>query len=556
MNNSTQPLKLKKQSQYFTTLIIALCFIVQNTNAQTYNWANGQGGKGLERAWDIAQSKDKYYITGQFTDTMKVQDNLIPSSGSSDIFLVAHDKDGKVNWARTIGGKGEDISLCVDCDTLGNAYISGYFKDTLIVNNITHIAKGWELFIAKYNSIGDLMWFKSYKGTSSEIGYGLEVSKNGNIWVAGWFQDTLFLNNNIYAVSYGGSDIFNAKFDTDGNPQWIKHAGRESVEYGYKVSVDENQNSYITGVAGFGSLFETDTMKSSGVFIAAYDANGDFKWVNSVISTIGSDVGVNSISVSENGKGYIAGRYSGTANFDTHQIISYKNTNDPYFASFDLSNGEWTKAVTIKGSGNDKNRCVYADDNNNIFVGGSFNDSLWINNQILLAENASEDIFAFKYNTLNEQISLVTYANGSSTDVPTDILADGNSMIVGGFYTGTLNVNNTVLNSQSSSDMNYFMYKVSENTAINDIEKSIDVKLFPNPLTNIKQISLTNNSAFVINGHIIDVYGKEVFAIDNVNPFQTKTIDLNMLCSGIYFVVLKSNNDNILKTEKLIIGYK
>jgi len=45
----------------------------------------------------------------------------------------------------------------------------------------------------------------------------------------------------------GYSDIFLAKFDSNGNHIWSKRFGRSSVDYGYSVSVDGSGNVYGTG---------------------------------------------------------------------------------------------------------------------------------------------------------------------------------------------------------------------------------------------------------------------------------------------------------------------
>lgn len=77
------------------------------------------------------------------------------------------------------------------------------------------------MFVAKYDTAGNVKWVitseaQPYRGST---GNSICADNNGNIWVTGWFSDTVKFGNTILTVPYGHyDDVFIAKIvDTSGN---------------------------------------------------------------------------------------------------------------------------------------------------------------------------------------------------------------------------------------------------------------------------------------------------------------------------------------------------
>ncbi|GIV56828.1 MAG: hypothetical protein KatS3mg040_1596 [Candidatus Kapaibacterium sp.] len=97
-------------------------------------------------------------------------------------------------------------------------------------------------------------WARGAGGQSTSTdyyvyGYRSTVDNNGNVYVTGYFYYyATFGTTTIYA--YGGSanyDMFVAKYDASGNLQWVRSGGGTSSEYGYGIDVDNNGNVYVAG---------------------------------------------------------------------------------------------------------------------------------------------------------------------------------------------------------------------------------------------------------------------------------------------------------------------
>jgi hypothetical protein len=57
-------------------------------------------------------------------------------------------------------------------------------------------------------------------------------------------------------------DIFIAKYDSSGNLLWAKKAGGTNDDIGYKLSVDGGGNVCLTGyIESYRPIFDTDTLQ-------------------------------------------------------------------------------------------------------------------------------------------------------------------------------------------------------------------------------------------------------------------------------------------------------
>ncbi|TSA49333.1 MAG: hypothetical protein D4R43_04035, partial [Sphingobacteriales bacterium] len=94
------------------------------------------------------------------------------------------------NWATTAGGNNSDRANAITYSNDGNILVAGYFQDTAQfgVSTIATVADG--LFLAKYSKNGELIWAKKIASADN----GVEAQKifedsTGNIFITGYFGD-------------------------------------------------------------------------------------------------------------------------------------------------------------------------------------------------------------------------------------------------------------------------------------------------------------------------------------------------------------------------------
>jgi hypothetical protein len=263
-------------------------FITKIGNDGSYEWTRTMGGSNYESGKGIAcDTSGNIYITGYFYGTVDFDPGTGTDSktavGFRDIFITKIGSNGSYEWTKTIGGSADDEGEGIACDSSGNIYITGYFADTVDFDPGTGTddktsAGNGDIFITKINSDGSYGWTKTMGGSADEIGNRIAFDSSGNIYVTGFFNDTVDFDPGTGTdnkISAGNSDIFITMINSDGSYGWTKTMGGSSYDEGEGIVLDSSGNIYITGYfadtvdfnpgtgtdnktsAGFGDIFIT-----------------------------------------------------------------------------------------------------------------------------------------------------------------------------------------------------------------------------------------------------------------------------------------------------------
>ena len=209
-------------------------------------------------------------ITGTYTGAATFGTTQLTNYGQSDIFTARYDSSGNCLWAKHAGTKNSETGRAIAFDSNLNSYITGSFMGVLTLGTIQITSNGsTDLFTAKYDSSGNCLWANDAGGAGLDNGFCISADTKGNSYVSGTFQDTAFFGNEQIGSS-GGYDIFIAKYDSSGKLLWVRQAGGKNNDTGYGIFGYANGDCYLTGgffsAATFGS-FELIT-STPGTFIA------------------------------------------------------------------------------------------------------------------------------------------------------------------------------------------------------------------------------------------------------------------------------------------------
>jgi hypothetical protein len=256
------------------------------------------------------------------------------------------------SWAARAGGTEDDFSRGIATDAAGNCYVTGSFSGTATFGstNLTS-AGGYDIFVARYDSTGQLVWVRQAGSASAEIeeGRGIALDSGGNVYVTGGFAGTAnFGGTNL--TSSGGLDIFLAKFTNVGDLLWARRAGgAENFEYGLGVAFDPVGNVLLTGQFQGAATFSATNLVSRGgfdIYLAKYDLAGNLIWVTQAGGAAGDFS--RSVVVDGAGSSYIAGSFAGDATFGAGTTITNLGSTDAYVAKYD-SQGRF-RSITFIGS--------------------------------------------------------------------------------------------------------------------------------------------------------------------------------------------------------------
>ena len=337
----------------FLLILFSIILISKLSMAQSpeYVWAVDGSGSGFNGSTNlVVDNSGNTIITGYFDSTITFGSNILASAGSSDIFIVKYDPNGKVIWATRAGGTDYDQAYSVALDNSGNIIITGLFSLSITFGSTTLRSSGAnDIFIAKYSSAGVPDWAVRAGGKSYDVSYDITTDNLDNIIITGTFQNAAdFGSINIIGNSY--SDFFIAKYDSRGIIQWVQAGGGLSTSFNYYqgngLTSDADNNVFVTGTFSDTMSFVAgnfaDDLISNGsndIFVAKYSSNGNFIWSRRAGGSAydaGDDIIINKDNII-----LVTGTFSGLSDFGKINLQSY-GYSDFFISAYDqLGNAIW-----------------------------------------------------------------------------------------------------------------------------------------------------------------------------------------------------------------------
>jgi uncharacterized delta-60 repeat protein len=266
--------------------------IAKYNSSGTIQWQRTLGGTSFDGGNGIAiDSNDNVYITG-YTNSQ--------GAGNNDILIAKYNSSGTIQWQRTLGGANSDIGYGIAIDSNDNVYITGY--------TTSQGAGNFDFIIVKYNSSGTIQWQRTLGGASSDIGYGIAIDSGDNVYVTG----------RTSSQGAGSDDIVIAKYNSAGTIQWQRTLGGANSDIGYGIAIDSNDNVYITGYTNSQGAGNND------ILIAKYNSSGTIQWQRT-LGGVNSDIGLG-IAIDSNDNVYVTGYSFDPANSVSGVLIVKYNS--------------------------------------------------------------------------------------------------------------------------------------------------------------------------------------------------------------------------------------
>ncbi len=272
-------------------------------------------------------------------------------------------------WGTTSNDKAEEMIIDKD----GNIYITGSTNGNLDGNGN---AGAKDIFLMKLDSNNLLQWTIQWGTTANEEGFGITVDSGGNIYVTG------YTNGEMGGYLGDSEDIFLTKVTPIGTIEWTKQWGTDDVDVGYAVTIDNNDNIYVTGkIDGDNVVVGTE---QTDMFLSKFDINGTKAWTK-VWGGNKHDVS-KSVVVDSLGDIYIAGW--------SEKLLGGSSGGKDIFILKSNSDGVESWRTRWGTSGTDEAKNLLIDSNDNLYVTGFTTGSLE-------TKVGGDDIFLSKINIDN-----------------------------------------------------------------------------------------------------------------------------------------------------------
>lgn len=332
--------------------------------------------------------------------------------------------DPQLVWSTFYGGSSWEGTTCLDIDSQGNVYMTGYTASLNIPLNSSGTyfqSASASAFILKFANSGTMLWATYYGGTGSVNATYLDCDANDNVFICGQLTSTVgfnLVNSGSYFqnVAGGGEECFISKFDPFGNCLWSTYFGGDGNDRNPVCSTDMNGNVFVVGVTNstvfplqnagtyFDNTAATTASTNTQGFVTKFSNSGNLLWSTFVKGIIDGVV----VATDINGNIYLTGQAQAAlatlnpGNSAYFQGVQASNV-DAFLMKFDnIGNQLWS--TYYGGTGLDRGYSLACDKSGNLFVVGITTSINFPTQNAGTFYQASQfglaDIFLLKFNSI------------------------------------------------------------------------------------------------------------------------------------------------------------
>ncbi|WP_246051838.1 SBBP repeat-containing protein [Leptospira idonii] len=332
--------------------------------------------------------------------------------------IVQIDNTGTKEWTKLLGVTGQA--------TLSSAIASDSSGNIYTSGNTAGNLDGQtktgsqDMFVAKYDNNGNKQWVRLLGAASaSSLGKGITVDSSGNAYISGYTT-----GNMDGQTKTGTNDLFVVKYDSSGNKQWTRLLGVTGVNtQALAITSDSSGNIYASGYTE-GNLDGQTKTGASDLFVVKYDSNGNKQWTK-LVGVTGGGALTRAITSDRSGNLYLTGETNGNLGGQTktgsQDMFAIKLGGD--------GNVQWTQLLGGNASATTQGLGITRDLSNNVYITGITTNSL--DGQTV---TGGKDLFVVKYDTNgNKQWTKLTGITGGHFTEGFAITSDnyGNSYAAG-----------------------------------------------------------------------------------------------------------------------------
>ncbi len=220
-----------------------------------------------------------------YTGNVLVTGSGYRAATSEDYLILKYTTDGTLVWDRKYNGEGngDDRTVALSLDTVGNVYVTGYAAGA---------GTGDDIVTMKYSPDGDSLWLVKYSGPGTMDDYprAMAVDDSGNVYGTGTSHGL----NPVYLYTM-------IKYSPSGSVVWEKQGTKVGSRMDYPVclKLDKWNNIYLAGTSTLAADVER-------FWAAKFNNSGDTVWMQCYGSGY-SFAKLNSMAIDNSGNIYLTG---------------------------------------------------------------------------------------------------------------------------------------------------------------------------------------------------------------------------------------------------------
>jgi hypothetical protein len=335
-------------------------FVAKLDSSGNLLWNTFLGGSGTDAANGIAvDGNGNVYIAGDSTSAWTCLDLLLctqnPYQGGTDAYTAKLDSSGHLDWNTFIGGDYTDYGTAIAVDTTRNVvWVASDYTRFFNFNN------DFEAVVTKLDLSGNYLTSNSMGAPfpGDDFVNGIAVDGNGNVYVTG--DSNASWGSPVRPYYGSGVDAFAAKLDSSATPLWNTFLGGSGTDHGYGIAVSGNGNVYVAGEsnAAWSCLFQCTVhpyFDGADLFAAKLLGSSGYVMWNTFLGGSGDDSG-HGIAV-KGGNVYMTGYiwYNFTPTPNNEAIVyeldlSGAQTDGYRLGAFDTGKEDYGNGIAIRGN--------------------------------------------------------------------------------------------------------------------------------------------------------------------------------------------------------------
>lgn len=509
------------------TLLFALTAITTHAQVPNWDWATRARGILVGPSDMVADGFGNIYVTGQVDSTANFGNLFIASIPSAtshnDIFLAKYNTSGDVLWLKRVGPNTGSYQNSIAADPQGNVFVTGVAIAPDSVGGVQLADTG--IYIAKYTPAGDVAWVKQVKVFTNPTRRCIACDAHGNVYLTGAYQGELAIDGNTY-YSLNDKDFFLIKLDANGAAVWTKIKGGASDQIGSFITSNGND------------IFVTRKEWQTGeAFVMKWDTLGGDHWsgpveLPAVVAGTAADA---------DGNVYVAEESGYLQKFDANGKLLYRKT-----IHFGAS-GRALKGVAVDNSSA-----------RNVYITGYFEKfgpqhlpSVQVDDLKLLANYQHTD-FVIQLKSNGEAVNgqMIFGEDPTYTEVQAIAVDQLGNVYLTGQAGGNCTIGDQTLVMDPADVINLYLARLGTTTSVNEVSATGDgVRIYPNPSPGNVTIDLDAPSSEII---LHDITGRRLRAAKLQAAQKQVSLDISDLIDGLYYLQVMS--DKGATTRRVVLS--
>ncbi len=321
-------------------------WVVKIDSMGNIQWQKSLGGSYNDFAYQAKITPDGGFVITGYSESN--DGDVTGNHGSYDYWIVKLDSSGNLLWQKTYGGSASDMAYSIDLTTDGGFIVAGVSGSNN--GNVSGNHGGGDFWLIKLNSLGSLQWQKSYGGTDHEIAYSIKQTSDGGFITTGtsYYADGDVTNH--HGSSFA-TDVWVVKTDSLGTLIWEKSYGGSDDDVGYCIQQTSDGGYIVAGYSGSidGDLIGSNhhgPLSYEDMWIFKLDSIGTIQWQR-CFGGYSTEIAYSILQTPDGG--YIAGGYSASNDGDVALHIGPLGRTDMWIIKLspDVGIGEMGSSVEV-----------------------------------------------------------------------------------------------------------------------------------------------------------------------------------------------------------------